>query len=363
MAILLAGDIGGTKTILRLVKAEFTNETQELPTLTTLHEQSYPSKEYPDLVPIARQFLEAAEQKLKEKFSAEAACFGIAGPVVNNTAKLTNLSWSLDSDRLQKELSIASVSLINDFAAIGYGVLGLSEEDVYTLQAVEPDPKAPIAILGAGTGLGEGFVIPFPDGQYNVFGSEGGHVDFAPRSQLEFQLLNYILEKNNLDRVSVERVVSGQGIVSIYQFLWDKDNSQSSPRLKELYQTWLQELGKEEKSVDLAAEISQAAIAQNDYLCQQTMRLFVEAYGAEAGNLAVKFLPYGGLYVAGGIVTKISSLLKEGDFMKAFKAKGRVSSVLDRVPVYLVLNPKVGLIGAALEMIYKLNIKKSDRTE
>jgi glucokinase len=348
MAILLAGDIGGTKTILRLVKSERTEATQKLPILTTLYEQTYPSKEFLDLVPIVRRFLETATAQLKERSRVEKACFGIAGPVVNETAKLTNLSWSLASDRLEKELAIAKVSLINDFAAIGYGILGLSEEDLQMLQVAPSDSNAPIAILGAGTGLGEGFLTPLPDGNYRVFGSEGAHADFAPRSALEFQLLNYILEKNNLERVSVERVVSGQGIVSIYQFLWDRDNSLSSPALAKIYQIWLQELGKEEKTIDLAAEISQAAIAQTDPLCVQTMRVFVEAYGAEAGNLALKLLPYGGLYIAGGISAKIVPLLLQEDFLKAFKAKGRVSSILDKIPIYIVLNTKVGLIGAAL---------------
>jgi glucokinase len=348
MAILLAGDIGGTKTILRLVKSEQTEATQKLPVLTTLYEQTYPSKEFPDLVPIVYRFLEAATEQVGERPIVEKACFGIAGPITDNTAKLTNLSWSLEGDRIERELSISQVSLINDFAAIGYGVLGLTEQDLYALQAVESDRNAPIAILGAGTGLGEGFLIPLSDGSYRVFSSEGGHVDFAPHSALEFQLLNYVLEKNNLERVSVERIVSGQGIVSIYQFLSDRDSSQSSSALAQIYQSWLQELGKEEKTVDLAAEISKAAIAQSDRLCQQTMRLFVEAYGSEAGNLALKLLPYGGLYVAGGISAKILPLLQQGDFMKAFKAKGRVSAVLDKIPVHVVLNPKVGLIGAAL---------------
>jgi glucokinase len=349
MAILLAGDIGGTKTILRLVKAETTEATQKLPQLTTLYEQAYSSHDFPDLVPMVSRFLETATETLKERSPLEKACFGIAGPIVNNAVKLTNLSWSLSGERLERELKIAQVSLINDFAAIGYGVLKLAKEDLYALQDVESDPQAPIAILGAGTGLGEGFVIPMNDGTYRVFGSEGGHTDFPPRSPLEFQMLGHILEKNNLGRVSVERVVSGQGIVSIYQFLWDKDSSQSSPELVEIYKTWRQELGREVKTVDLAAEISKAAIAQTDHLCEQTMRLFVEAYGSEAGNLALKLLPYGGLYVAGGISAKILPLLKQEPFIKAFHDKGRVSPVLGKVPVYIVLNPKVGLIGSALK--------------
>ena len=348
MAILLAGDIGGTKTILRLVNSELTQTKSGLPSQTTLYEQTYPSREFPDLVPMVRKFLGTAAEQLGHQPTVEKACFGIAGPVVNNTSDLTNLCWSLKASRLERELAIAQVALINDFAAVGYGVLGLSEEDLSTLQDVPPTQGAPIAVLGAGTGLGEGFVIPFAQGSYRVFASEGSHADFAPRSALEFQLLNYLREKNRLDRISVERVVSGMGIVSIYEFLRDRDISQESPTLAAIYQTWERELGQPEKTVDLAAAISKAALEEKDYLCEQTMKLFVEAYGAEAGNLALKLLPYGGLYVAGGIAAKNLPLIEQGNFMKAFSAKGRVSSSLNQIPVHIVLNSKVGLIGAAL---------------
>jgi glucokinase len=350
VTILLAGDVGGTKTILRLVNSESTAATSSLPVQTLLYEQTYASRDFADLVPMVRQFLAIAPDSLgnPSEFCIEKACFGIAGPVVNNSSELTNLSWSLSAERLQRDLGIAQVKLINDFAAIGYGILGLSPADLLTLQAAAADTKAPIAVLGAGTGLGEGFLIPFPDGSYCVFPSEGSHADFAPRSLLEFQLLSYIREKNNLDRVSVERVVSGMGIISIYQFLRDRDPSQESPALVDIYHAWQQELGTAEKTVDLAAVISRAAIEQTDYLCQQAMRLFIEAYGAEAGNLALKLLPYGGLYLAGGIVTKILPLMQGDCFLNAFSLKGRMSSLLKRVPVHLVKNPKVGLIGAAL---------------
>ncbi|WP_013321601.1 glucokinase [Gloeothece verrucosa] len=348
MTILLAGDIGGTKTILRLVNSQPTETPKQLPKQTTLWENSYASQEFPDLVPIVRLFLQEATDKLNTAVTIEKGCFGIAGPVINNTSELTNLSWSLSSDRLARELSIGKVSLINDFAAIGYGVVGLTKDDLSTLQDVPADENAPIAIIGAGTGLGEGYLIPLSDGSYRVCSSEGSHADFPPRSTLEFQLLSYLLETLNIDRVSVERVVSGQGIVSIYQFLRHQDPSQESSYFAPIYQTWERELGKSHKTIDLAAEISKAAHEKLDYLCQQTMKLFVEAYGAEAGNLALKLLPYGGLYVSGGITTKNLSLMKQGNFMKAFLHKGRVSSLLRKIPVHLVLNPKVGLIGAAL---------------
>ena len=340
MTLLLAGDIGATKTILRLVESQPT-ASRDLPEQTTLHEQTYPSQEFADLVPMVRQFLEAAGSHP----TPEKACFGIAGPVVNNTSKLTNLSWILEASRLEQDLQVAKVALINDFVAVGYGVLGLPESDLHTLQPGSPDPNAPIAVIGAGTGLGQGFVIPQAD-SYRVFGTEGGHASFAPQSPLEFELLQYILEKYHVNRVSVERVVSGMGIVAIYQFLRDRKIYQESPTLAQVYQTWEREIGKEHKSVDLAAEISIAAVKQ-DVLAQKTMELFVSAYGAEAGDVALKLLPYGGLYVAGGIAAKILPLMQQR-FLPAFLHKGRMNSLLEQIPVRVVLNPQVGLIGTAI---------------
>lgn len=333
MTLLLAGDIGATKTILRLV------ESQDLSQQTTLHEQTYRSQEFADLVPMVRQFLEAAGSNQ----TPEKACFGIAGPVVNNTSKLTNLSWILEASRLEQELQVSKVALINDFVAVGYGVTGLSESDTHTLQVGSLDANAPIAVIGAGTGLGQGFVIP-QGNSYRVFGTEGGHASFAPQSQIEFELLQYLLEKYNINRVSVERVVSGMGIVAIYQFLRSRKIYSESPILAETYKTWEREIGKEHKTVDLAAEIS---IAAQDTLAQKTMELFVAAYGAEAGDMALKLLPYGGLYIAGGIAAKNLPLMQQG-FLPAFLRKGRMNSLLEQIPVRVVLNPQVGLLGSAI---------------
>lgn len=344
MTVLLAGDIGGTKTILRLVKAE-TIESE--PTLTPLHEVRYLSRDFPDLVPMVEQFLGAAYQKLGEPATPEKACFAIAGPVVNDTSKLTNLGWSLETQRLSKALNIPRVRMINDFVAVGYGVLGLTTADLHTLQAGKPKPNDPIAVIGAGTGLGQGFLI-HQAGGYQVYSSEGGHADFAPRSELEFQLSRYLMEKHNIQRISAERVVSGQGIVAIYQFLRDRQYAAESPEVGQVVRAWEQQIGRTEKSVDPAAAIAIAALEKRDRLSEQTMQMFVEAYGAEAGNLALKLLPYGGLYIAGGIAGKILPLLEEETFLTAFTLKGRMSSLLEVVPVHVVLNPQVGLIGAAL---------------
>lgn len=335
MTLLLAGDIGGTKTILRLV--EFTSGES----MQTLYEERYLSRDFPDLVPIVQQFLTAAKTPTPQK-----ACFAIAGPIVNNTAKLTNLTWFLDTKRLEQHLEISTISLINDFAAVGYGILGLQPADLSTLQPGAPQPNAPIAVIGAGTGLGQGFLIQQQE-NYQVFASEGGHADFAPRSELEFQLLKYLLDKHDIQRISVERVVSGQGIVAIYQFLRDRLKSNDS-EVGQIVKTWEQQIGHREKTVDPAAAIATAALEKSDSLSQQTMQLFVEAYGAEAGNLALKLLPYNGLYVAGGIAAKNLALLQSGSFLRAFTSKGRMNSLLESIPVHIVLNSKVGLIGAAI---------------
>ncbi|MEO1094101.1 MAG: glucokinase [Cyanobacteria bacterium J06638_28] len=338
MMYLLAGDIGGTKTILRLVA-----QTHE--TLTTEFERQYVSNEFPDLVPMVQRFIADAGEQLGKLMQPSQACFAIAGPVVDNTSQLTNLAWHLSSDRLAKELHLDAVDLINDFEAVGYGVLGLDAADIHTLQSGCPSETSPVAIIGAGTGLGQGFLIR-QGGQSQIFPSEGGHADFAPRSELDFQLLKYLRDKHQLTRVSAERVVSGQGIVSIYQFLRDREIAQESPELADIIGTWEKEAGKA-KSVNPAAAISQAAQVGEDSLAVQTMKIFVSAYGAEAGNLALKLLPYGGLYVAGGIAAKNLTLMVADTFLDAFIDKGRMSKLLADIPVHIVLNPQVGLIGAA----------------
>ncbi|NEP80891.1 MAG: glucokinase [Okeania sp. SIO3B3] len=346
MTLLLAGDIGGTKTILQLVEAK-REESKAAVELQNLYENRYSSHDFPDLVPIVQKFLAEANEKLGEQFQPEKACFAIAGPVVNNTVKLTNLPWMLDAKLLENELGVSQVSLINDFEAVGYGILGLTDNDLETLQIGEPHGDTPIAVIGAGTGLGECFLIRGA-GTVRVYPTEGGHTDFAPRSELEFDLLNYLLAKHNIDRVSVERVVSGMGIVSIYQFLRDRQSAAESPEIAEVLRKWETEIGSSEITVDPGAVIGKAALESSDRLCEKTLELFVGAYGAEAGNLALKLLPYSGLYIAGGIAAKIMPLMKSGIFMEAFHHKGRMRPLLEKVPVHIVLNPKVGLIGAAI---------------
>lgn len=337
--LLLVGDIGGTKTILNLVSVEKSNQSFE-----TINESTYVSKDFPDLVPMVQKFLTKADTE-----KPNIACFAIAGPVVNNCSNLTNLNWTLQSDRLEQELGINQVSLINDFAANSYGVLGLKKVDLFTLQTGEFDSNSPIAVIGAGTGLGEGFLIP-QGKNYQPFSSEGGHTDFAPRNSTEIDLLKYLQNKLDREHISVERVVSGQGIVNIYQYLRDSNFAPESSEIGEKIRIWEQQ---KDKKIDPAAIISKATLNKSDRLCQKTMEMFVEAYGSETGNLALKFLPYGGIYIAGGIAAKILPLMKEERFLLAFKEKGRMSPLLDKIPIHIVLNAQVGLIGSILHALRK----------
>jgi glucokinase len=335
--LILAGDIGGTKTILRL-----TQSVRSSSQLKIVAEHEYPSQEFPDFVSMVRQFFESVNAS-----TPDVACFGVAGPVVDNTAKVTNLNWFLEAPRLQTDLGISQVSLINDFAAVGYGVLGLEPSQLHTLQPGKPKSGAPIAVIGAGTGLGHCFLIPQGD-TYQVFSSEGGHADFSPRNGWEFQLLEYILEKKELERVSAERVISGPGITTIYQFFRDLQVSGEDPKIAKLVKMW--ENREETAKIELnpAGEIAKAAIEKRDRLSEETMRLFVRAYGAEVGNFALKLLPLGGMYVAGGIAAKNLDLLKTEGFLDSFLNKGRMKPLLDDIPLHIVLDPKVGLIGAAI---------------
>ena len=335
--LLLCGDIGGTKTILRLVKV-----TSDKESFDTIQEAKFVSAKYLDLVPMVQEFL--TKNQLQHP---ELACFAIAGPVVNNSSNLTNLSWQLTTSRLQKELNIPKVHLINDFAANSYGVLGLKESDVATLQPGKVVQDAPIAVIGAGTGLGESFLISHSNKHY-IFPSEGGHTDFAPRNQMEMHLLTYLQHKLEKDHISVERVVSGQGIVNIYQFLRDTSFAPENKTVASQIKAWE---NNSPQSIDPAAVIAQGSCEFKDPLCTKTMEMFAEAYGAETGNLALKILPYGGIYIAGGIAAKNLSLLKRGSFLSAFSDKGRMSKLLTNIPINIVLSSQVGLIGSILYAI------------
>jgi glucokinase len=336
MTIVLAGDIGGTKTLLRLA-------VKNSDGFTVLYEQRFAGADYANFSDVLREFIANSKKYLGSLPNLSGACFGIAGPIRDRRSQLTNLGWSFDSDRLAEELHIEQVSLINDFVAVGYGVLGLQPEDLCTLQKGKVVVRSPIGVIGAGTGLGEAY-LGWNGDRYEVYATEGGHTDFAPRNDLEIELLQYLLKRH--DRVSVERVVSGMGIVAIYQFLRDRDNIAESPEIAEKVRRW--EAG--ETDSEAAAAIANAAMSPSngDRLAIQTMQIFVESYAAEIGNLALKLIPNGGLYIAGGIAPKILPLLQDEKFLQIIKNKGRVSGVLEDIPIHIVLNPEVGLIGAML---------------
>jgi glucokinase len=322
MAYLLTGDVGGTKTLLQLTNPEG----------DSIYSKRYVSRDFQGLEGIIRQFLADVHAHCQLVVKPNIACLGLAGSIVGSKCYMVNLGWTIDARELEQNLGIERAILINDFTAVGYGVLGLDRSDLFTLQEIAPQDQAPIGVIGAGTGLGQGFLIWQQD-RYVVYPSEGGHTDFAPRSDLEMELLKYLSQK--FDRVSVERVVSGQGISNIYQFLWEYRKAEENEISRGI-------------SPEVAAQIANAAIAGTDPIATETIGLFLDCYAAEIGNLALKLLSYGGMYIAGGILPKLMRLLDQERFLATIKAKGRVSHLLDRVPFHIVLNPEVGLIGTEI---------------
>jgi glucokinase len=363
MKLLLAGDIGGTSTRLRLAPIEDWRSHQ--------WERTYASPDFSDLAPVVQKFL----AELAVPGEVVAACFAVAGPVINGVAKLQNLAWQLEVDRLTRSLNIPNIRLINDFAAVGYGLAHLRSDELHVLQVGEYVAHAPQAVIGAGTGLGQGYLIPAA-GKYQVLASEGGHSDFAARTPLEFELVEYLMERDDLDHVSYDRLVSGRGIVNMYRFLRDREAFQQENRgasqqenrtsstespltdstaIATAVQQWEQATVADRANLtDPAALIATAAQTGTSALARAAMQMFVSAYGAEAGNLALKFLPRGGLYIAGGVAAKNLPLLTDGTFMAAFSQKGRMRSLVAQIPVAVVLNSQVGLIGAAAQSIEML---------
>lgn len=318
----LAGDIGGTKTLLALL------DQQPDGGLRVLLRQRYESRDYPGLAPIVRDFLGKPEVT-----GITHAGFGVAGPVVDGVCRVTNLPWEIDARQLRDKLGLERVALVNDFAAVAYGVTALGPGDLDILQAGERDPGGPVALIGAGTGLGEALLVPTPAGP-RVLPSEGGHADLAPRNEVEIALLRFLLRRHH--RVSYERIVSGPGLVTAYEFVIAEG---LAPELSDTRERMASE--------DRGAVIGARALAGDDPACVRAVELFVGLYGAEAGNLALKTLPTGGLYVAGGIAGKLLPLVRAG-FLPAFLDKGRMSPLLAKIPVAVVTNPEVGLLGAGI---------------
>lgn len=322
--MLLAGDVGGTKTILAL----YDGGLEGLP-LAVLREKTYPSTAYGSLEDIVKDFLTDRAESL------DAACFGVAGPVVGGCCQTTNLPWLIDEKRLMAQLGIAKVKLLNDLQAMALGLLRLQPDEWVDLNPQGMPAAGNQAVIAAGTGLGEAVLCW--DGQfYRALATEGGHGDFAPNDALEDGLLAYLRNKFG-GHVSYERILSGPGIVNIYEYLRDTHQAPESTELA----------GAMKNAADPAQEITTRALQTGDALCRGTLTLFVRIFGAEAGNLALRCLATGGVLIGGGIAPKILSALQNGLFMQGFCAKGRFSEFLAAVPVRVALNSQTGLIGAA----------------
>jgi glucokinase len=318
--MILAGDVGGTKVHLALY--DFTNGK-----LKYTREERFPAKEYSGLEEIVKEFLGSDE--------VTAACFGVPGPVRDGRLRLTNLPWTLDSRELIVNLGIPHVFLINDLEANGYGVAELTAEQVYILSDGDTSQIGNRALIAAGTGLGEGLLI-WNGHAHTPFPSEGGHADYSPRNEDEIDLLRFLKQKYN-GRISWERVVSGMGMTNIYEFLRDVRGMEEP--------AWL--AAEMAAAGDPNSVITELGLAAKAEICERTLDMFVSAYGAEAGNLALKVLSVGGLYVGGGIGPRIIEKLKDGTFMKAFTDKGRLSQLLINMPVRVILESRAAVLGAA----------------
>jgi len=318
--MILAGDIGGTNA--RLALFDVQNGAYKL-----VSGSVFPSRQYRGLDEIVTKFVSDGE------LHPNLACFGVAGPVRNGKVETSNLPWVVDSKRLASELRLPSAILINDLEANAWGIAALQPDDVVVLNQVKDAPVGNKAVIAAGTGLGEAGMY-WDGSKHHVFASEGGHTDFAPRNELEVDLLNYL--RARFGHVSYERIVSGPGLVNVFHFLRDTCRG-AEP-------SWLTE---QMASSDPAASISMAALAGKCGLCEHAVDLFVSLYGAEAGNLALKIMATGGVYVGGGIAPKMLPKLAGPLFMQSFTGKGRMQTLLESIPVKVIKNEKLALLGAA----------------
>jgi glucokinase len=338
--IVLAGDIGGTNARLALFSAEPASDGN--PTLTPLHERTYPSTALPSLEQIVEAFLTEGRAKMGDQArQIPRACLGIAGPVENNICRATNLPWVVDGKALAAQLGIPRVQLVNDFQAAAMGVTVVGPAHLAGLGGAPPVARGPIAVLGAGTGLGEAFLLwSAHDLGYQVIPSEGGHADLAPRTPLEIALLQFLIGKYG--RVSYERVLSGQGLVDTFTFL--SQEPATAALVRDQTRTALAAHG---PGHDPAAVISRRGLDGSDPVCEMTLSIFSSVLGALAGNLGLYALATGGVFVAGGIAPRIVPYLQRGGFRDAFERKGRLSPLVAKLPAFVVTHPQPGLQGAA----------------
>ena len=319
--LVLAGDIGGTKTNLALFSVHGEKLHSE-------SQHNFPSKRYSGLIPVVQEFLAGGDHAI------DAACFGIAGPVVDGKVKTPNLPWMINATELRRTVKLDCVDLLNDLEAAAYGIFTLENDEFFTLNEGVMRQAGNKALIAAGTGLGQ--AILYDDRHhFHPLASEGGHGDFAPRNELEIELLRHLIAR--FGHVSYERVLSGPGLLNIYRFLKEGRGLEEP--------AWLTE--RLAAADDPSAVISQTALAKEAEICVEALNLFVAVYGAEAGNLALRAKAVRGFYVGGGIAPKILDKLKDGTFMKAFVDKGRYTDLLAATRVQVVLNPQAALRGAA----------------
>ena len=325
--MILAGDVGGTKVHLALY-------TFDGGRLKPVRDQKFPAPDFATLDAVVEKFLTGDPNGTAERSQIVAACFGCPGPVRDGRLKLTNLPWTLDQRDLSRSLGIQHIFLINDLEANGYGIPELAPESIVTLHDGDVNAVGHRGLIAAGTGLGEALLIW--DGKtHRPIPSEGGHCDFAARTDREIALLQYLRRTLN-GRVSWERVVSGIGIKNIYSYLRDVEKIEEPQ--------WLSDRMKNE---DPNAVIGQCAEDGSSQLCAETMQTFAAAYGAETGNIALKVLAAGGMYLGGGIAPKSLKTLRAGGFVQAFLDKGRLSPVLEAIAVRVILDDTCALLGAA----------------
>jgi len=317
----LAGDIGGTKTSLALFEVTATK-------LDMLAMETWPSQDYASLDEIILQFVST------QPGDYEYACFGVAGPVRNGVSATTNLPWHIDANKIAANTGLQQVWLLNDLEANAWGINALSENDFLVLNEGQPDPQGNACIIAAGTGLGQAGMT-MVNGRQRPFASEGGHADFAAQTELEIALLRYLQQRN--DHVSWERVVSGMGLVNIHAFLNHHHGTQPPD--------WLVE---EMARGDKAAAITHAAQSGQCEICSETVNMFVHLYGVEAGNQALKIMATGGVYIGGGIAPKILEQFTAAAFMPGFCAKGRMQTLMQAMPVKVILNAQTALYGPAV---------------
>jgi glucokinase len=318
MTNVLAGDVGGTST--RLGIFDIASPRPRL-----MATRTFRTLDFSGLPEIISAFLDGNSTGAS---SIRSACFGVAGPVRDNVADLTNVPWRVDAGNVARVFELPQVKLLNDLEALAYALPVLIDSEVQVLQAGRPVPKGSIAVIASGTGLGEA-VLHWSDSRYRAHPMEAGHADFAARSELDVVVLRDLSRR--LGRASVEDVVSGPGIVNIYRAIHDSVCTG----------------GVDVDSLDAAASITQAALTGTCGSCRQTLDLYVGAYGAEAGNLALRTIATGGVFVGGGIAPKILSALETGRFIGAFRAKAPFEELLEAIPVKVILNSDAGLLGAA----------------